>query len=294
MHERGMLEQAINLAYTGLDITKALSSETRLLQADLWTTIGAAQVAGSLVELSYESLERALNLRLSAVKAGLMDETHPQIANSYMSLGTAAVGNSERVQEAINLGEKSIWLREGRAEEQIQMLALSHHNVALAALTCGQLEKADTFIEKSMEISAETCQSMTPEQKMYVTALFPSANIPSSAAPADNNVYVIRAMDSRNIYCKGNILWAQGRKKEARECHAKALQVRLRTFGETHPYSACAYWKLGQVWEEEDWKKAEYVDSHLLARLTRLQLWAPANHREQLHQGALHKFCGPL
>jgi len=74
-------------------------------------------------------------------------------------------------------------------------------------------------------------------------------------------------MDSRTIYCKGNILWARRMKKEAREHHAEALQVRLRTFGETHPYSACAYWKLGQVWEEEDWKKAEYVDSHLLARL---------------------------
>jgi hypothetical protein len=99
-----------------------------------------------------------------------------------MSLGTAAVGNSERVHEAINLGEKSIGLREGRAEEQIQMLALSHHNVALAALTCGQLEKADAFIEKSMEISAETCQSMTPEQKMYVRR-FPSRQISRVALP---------------------------------------------------------------------------------------------------------------
>jgi len=166
MHERGMLEPAIKLARTGLDITEDLSSETRLLQADLWTTIGAAQVAGSLVEESYVSLERALNLRLSAVEAGLMDGTHPQIANSYMSLGTAAVGISGRVQDAIDLGEKSIQLRKGRIEEQIQMLALSHHNVALATLTCGQLEKADAFIDKSMEISAETCQSMTPEQKM--------------------------------------------------------------------------------------------------------------------------------
>jgi uncharacterized protein YaeQ len=46
------------------------------------------------------------------------------------------------------------------------MFAMSHHNVALAALHDGQLDKADAFIKKSMELTAVTSKSMTPEQKL--------------------------------------------------------------------------------------------------------------------------------
>jgi hypothetical protein len=63
-------------------------------------------------------------------------------------------------------------------------------------------------------------------------------------------------MDSRNIYCKGNILWARGMKEDAREYHRRALEVRIRTFDEVHPYTACAYWKLGRIWEADDGRTA--------------------------------------
>ena len=167
MYERGMLAPAIKLARTGLEIAEALSTETRLLRADLWTTIGGAQLPNpKLAEDSYQSLKLALDLRLSAVDAGLMERTHPQIANSHMSLGTAALGVGH-VQEALDLGERSVALRQGRTDEQVQMLALSHHNVALASLTAGRVDKADREIETSMRISGFTGQSMTPEQKLY-------------------------------------------------------------------------------------------------------------------------------
>ncbi|KAH6847435.1 hypothetical protein B0I37DRAFT_430992 [Chaetomium sp. MPI-CAGE-AT-0009] len=230
MYERGLFGPSVKLARTGLDIATALQSETRLLRADLWTVIGGVQLEGTGLKESYQSLKLALDLRLEAVQAGLMDEKHPQSANSYMSLGTAAIGIG-RVQEALELGEQSISQRSGRPDGQIQMFAMTYHNVALAALYNGQLDKADAFINKSVELTSVTSQRMTPEQKL--------------------------AMDSRNIYCQGNILWARGMKQEAREHHQRALEVRIRTFGEAHPYTACAYWKLGSIWEEDDWRKAE-------------------------------------
>ncbi|KAK3366653.1 hypothetical protein B0T24DRAFT_596567 [Lasiosphaeria ovina] len=214
MYERGILGPAVKLARTGLDIATTLPYETRLPTADLWKAIRDAQLEGSGLQESYNSLKLAL------------------IANSYMALGTAAVGIGH-AEEAMELGERSIALRLGCIEEQIQMFAMSHHNVALAALHSNRLDKAEEFVQKSIELTLVTSQSMTAEQKL--------------------------AMDSRNIYCRSNILWARGLKDEAWECHQKALQIRIGTFDEVHPYTACAYWKLGQIWEEDDWQKAEYV-----------------------------------
>lgn len=106
MYDRGRLKSAIKLARTGLDVAEALSIETRLLRADFWTLIGGAQVAGSLLEDSHDSLELALQLRLSAVEAGLVDKTHPYIANPYILLGTATVGASGLAHEAVDLEEE--------------------------------------------------------------------------------------------------------------------------------------------------------------------------------------------
>ncbi len=166
MYEKGLFSRAIKLASTGIEIATACSSETRLLLADLWTTTGGAQLEGSnLLMESYDSLKKALNLRLEAVGAGLMNADHPQIANSYMSLGTAALGVG-RTQESIDLGEKSILLREKKKEDQLQMLAMSYHNVALAALTIRQLDKAEKFIQEAIDLSKQTCKSMSPEHKL--------------------------------------------------------------------------------------------------------------------------------
>ena len=164
MYESGMYVRAIQLAKTGLDILTSQDSETSLLQADLWTTIGGAQLLATNSQDAYISLNNALNLRLEAVKLHLMDPDHPQIANSYMSVGTAAVG-SGNIEEAIRLGEKSIDLRAGRETEQIQMLAMSHHNVALACLCAGQLDKAERFSKRSIELSRTNSPSMTKEQR---------------------------------------------------------------------------------------------------------------------------------
>lgn len=40
MYESGLYVRAIQLAKTGLDILTSQDSETSLLQADLWTTMG--------------------------------------------------------------------------------------------------------------------------------------------------------------------------------------------------------------------------------------------------------------
>jgi tetratricopeptide (TPR) repeat protein len=165
MYESGDYIRANDLAHTGLGILKHVKCETRLLQADLWTTIGGAQLLATNSKEAYDSLKEALDLRLSAVGDGLMEPDHPQIANSYMSLGTAAVGVGN-VDEAIDLGEKSIQIRSGREEEQIQMLAMSHHNVALASLCAGQLDKAEKFSKRSIELSRTRSPSMTKEQRL--------------------------------------------------------------------------------------------------------------------------------
>jgi tetratricopeptide (TPR) repeat protein len=156
MYERGMVSEAMKLASTGIEIATSCHSETKLLLADLCTTMGGEQLEGTdAMTQGYESLQRALNLRLAAVENGLMDPDHPQITNSYMNVGAAALGIG-KIQEAVDLGEKSILLRAKREEEQIQMLAMSFHNVALAALTAGQLSKAETHPKKSMDFNKKT------------------------------------------------------------------------------------------------------------------------------------------
>ncbi|KAJ3496718.1 hypothetical protein NLG97_g2459 [Lecanicillium saksenae] len=230
----GMYVRAIELATTGLNIVTGLDSETRLLQADLWTTIGAAQLLAAGCQEAYDSLKRAFDLRMGAVKSGLIDSGHAQVANSYMNLGTAAIG-AGNVQEAIDLGEKSIELRAGREEGQLQMLAMSHHNVALASLFAGQLDKAERFSKASTKLSQINSPSMTTEQRL--------------------------AMDTRNVYGLANIYLAQGKVHEGRLEHEKALELRLEVFTETHPYTACSYWKLGRLWQTDDWQKAvEYYE----------------------------------
>lgn len=166
MYERGLFTRATNLASTGIEIATAFGGENRLLLAYLWTTTGGAQLEGTNLQIeSYHSLNKALRFRLEAVRADLIDSHHPQIANSYMSLGTAALGIG-RIQEAMDLGEKSIFLRENRRHDQLQMLAMSYHNVALAALMFRQLGKAEKFILKAIDLSKQTCKSMTPEHKL--------------------------------------------------------------------------------------------------------------------------------
>ena len=64
MYESGLYVRAIQLAKTGLDILTSQDSETSLLQADLWTTIGGAQLLATNSQDAYISLNNALNLRL--------------------------------------------------------------------------------------------------------------------------------------------------------------------------------------------------------------------------------------
>ncbi|KAH6973821.1 P-loop containing nucleoside triphosphate hydrolase protein [Ilyonectria sp. MPI-CAGE-AT-0026] len=230
MFERGMFSRAMKLAFTGVRIVDSSPAETRLLRADLFTTIGGCQLEiTNAFEDAYTNLEKALQFRLDASKAGLMDADHPQIANSYMSLGTAAAGN--RLNDvAMELAGKSIELREERKEDQIQMLAMSYHNLAIAALMAGQLDKAENSIMEAQRLSEIKCRSMTIEQQA--------------------------AMDARTLYCLGNIRLAQGLHPQAIELHERALIVRLECFKEVHPYVACSNWKLGTLYEGTDWAKA--------------------------------------
>lgn len=63
-------------------------------------------------------------------------------------------------------------------------------------------------------------------------------------------------MDARNSYGLANIYLAQGKLTEGRVKHEEALKIRIDVFKETHPYTACSYWKLGRLWQTEDWEKA--------------------------------------
>ncbi len=63
-------------------------------------------------------------------------------------------------------------------------------------------------------------------------------------------------MQCRTEYCRGNILLARNLKNEAKEAHEQALKVRIQCMTEIHPYTACSFWKLATLWEEDDWIKA--------------------------------------
>ena len=63
-------------------------------------------------------------------------------------------------------------------------------------------------------------------------------------------------MQCRTFYLHGNILLAHGKRLEGKEMHERSLILRMRTMTETHPYTACSFWKLATLWEDEDWTKA--------------------------------------
>jgi tetratricopeptide (TPR) repeat protein len=156
-----MYAQAIKLASTGKDICKISDGESRLLLADLWTTIGAVQVDSHLAEQSYSSMASALHLRLSAAQDSLIKPHHAQMANSYMNLGYAATG-SGRIPEAIELAEKSIEIRQRDPENtkaQLQMLAMSFHNVGVASWMDGQLTRSEEAYSKAIQIAQDLSQA---------------------------------------------------------------------------------------------------------------------------------------
>lgn len=166
MYERGMFSQAINLAVRGIEIAGGLNGDNRLLLADLWTTVGGSQLEDPMMfHDGFDSLEMALKLRKDASEDGLIDPAHPQLANSYMSLGGAATGIG-RYRDAVSLGKRSVDLRKDREEEQLQMLAMSHHNIGLAWLALNELEEADTALKKALILIGQSNRSMLPEQQL--------------------------------------------------------------------------------------------------------------------------------
>lgn len=168
MYEKGLFPQALRLASTGRKVCDADNHESRLLQADLWTTTGGVQLESDLsADDGYVSLKKALDLRLSAAEDGLISKDHVQIANSYMNLGTASLG-AKKINEAVERGKKSITIREKRPEAGIQMLSMSYHNVGLALLTLNRLEDAEENIEMSLNLARGSRGALTKEHTMYV------------------------------------------------------------------------------------------------------------------------------
>lgn len=178
MYERGLTSQALKLALTAVRVCEVSNQECRLLLADCWTTIGGVQIethsaTDSATADSYNSLKTALDLRLQAVTIGLMNADHPQIANSFMSLSSAALGLSVRssstdpAREAVELAKKSIGLREKNPTVQEQMHSLSYHNLALAHLQLCELGEAEEAATKGLEIARNINPSTGATHTMY-------------------------------------------------------------------------------------------------------------------------------
>jgi len=64
-------------------------------------------------------------------------------------------------------------------------------------------------------------------------------------------------------------LAARGDIQKARETHERALALRIQSAMETHFLTACSYWKLATLWEDEDWTKAVWVSELSRARKRR-------------------------
>ncbi|CEL03041.1 hypothetical protein ASPCAL04199 [Aspergillus calidoustus] len=230
LYERGFFARALQLARTCKEICEKSTQESRLLLANSWTTIGGAAIEQCDNELGYNSLKEALRLRESAVADGLMDASHPQIANSYMRVAAAAVGFG-RVEEAQRLNKTSIEIRSRDPSSQLQMLAMSYHNLGISYLAAGQPEEARKALERSQEI------------------------VHGSEGKFEDN-HVI-AMETRIFYCMGNIWLALGDVEKARIEHQRALTIRMRYFGNSHHLTACSQYKLGCIAEyAQDFAKA--------------------------------------
>ncbi|KAF9894822.1 hypothetical protein FE257_004443 [Aspergillus nanangensis] len=224
LYERGFFSQSVSLAQTCKGICENSACESRLLLADSLTTISGVEIERCNNQKGYNGLKEALRLRESAVKDGLIEPNHPQIANSYMSLAAAAVGY-DKVQEARQLNETSIKIRWENPSSQLQMLSMSYHNLGISHLMNGDPNEALKAIKRSHEIAR------------------------GSEGQVEENHAL--AMETRIFYCLGTIWLALEDTTQGQEEHQKALAIRMNYFGKGHHLTACSQYKLGSIAEDD-------------------------------------------
>ncbi|KAK2592574.1 hypothetical protein QQS21_009719 [Conoideocrella luteorostrata] len=154
LYERGRLDLSFSLArsaksaYHEADLRdhRLLLADLYSLQADLYNELTQAEKAEHLAK-------KSLKIKKAAVKANVLDEHHPQIANSYMDIGVFIAGTNPR--KAIGLHQKAIKIREQSpkyADQQAQLLSLNYMNLGRCWWMVKELDKAMIAYEKSLEI----------------------------------------------------------------------------------------------------------------------------------------------
>ena len=97
--------------------------------------------------------EKALEIREDPVAAKVLDEDHPNRANSFMNLGVS-VAHHDTVK-AIQLHQKALEIRRRSAKfanAQVQGLSLNYMNIGRSWLEVGELDKAAAAFEDCIAI----------------------------------------------------------------------------------------------------------------------------------------------
>ena len=97
--------------------------------------------------------EKALAIREDLVAAKVLDEDHPNRANSFMNLGVS-VAHHDTVK-AIQLHQKALQIRRRStkfANIQVSGLSLNHMNIGRSWFELGELDKAAAAFEDCIAI----------------------------------------------------------------------------------------------------------------------------------------------
>ncbi|KAH0558898.1 hypothetical protein GP486_004469 [Trichoglossum hirsutum] len=142
------LAETAETAYQSTDL-----QDEGLLLADIYTVQCAIHNETSKAVIATSYAKKAHEIRERAVIAKVLEEDHPNRANSFMNLGVC-IANDD-IQEALRLHNIAIKIREGSSrftESQVQGLSLNYLNIGRCRWMVGELEKAAKSFEKSFSI----------------------------------------------------------------------------------------------------------------------------------------------
>ena len=144
LFERGQFETSVALAETAeASYSIANLQDMDLLLADIYTVQGAVLLEIKGADKASALFEKAMEIREAAVAAGVLDQDHPNRANSYMNHGVS--NTNDNASKAIELHNKALSIRQRTpkyAQDQMQGLALNHLNLGRCLILTNRLDEA--------------------------------------------------------------------------------------------------------------------------------------------------------
>ena len=154
LYERGRFNLSFPLARTVEKLCQAVdSNDSRLLLADAYSVQAAMLNEQTEMKAAITLWEKALEIRENLVAGKVLDEDHPNRAQSFMNLGVS-VAHHDTVK-AIQLHQKALEIRRRSTKFtniQVQGLSLNHMNIGRSLLEVGELDKAAEAFEDCIAI----------------------------------------------------------------------------------------------------------------------------------------------